>query len=106
MYEDLIAKRLAKLRELKGVTAREMSLDIGQNASYVNRIENQKSMPSMQGFYYICEYLKVTPGEFFTETNANPSLVDELAEKMRRMSPAQLESLKGIIDGITELKKK
>ena len=31
MYEDLIAKRLAHLRTAKGVSAREMSLDIGQN---------------------------------------------------------------------------
>ena len=106
MYEDLIAKRIAKLRELKGVTAREMSLDIGQNPSYINRIENQKSMPSIQGLYYICEYLKVTPGEFFTESNTNPTLANELSEKMRRMTPRQLESLKSIIDGITDLKKK
>ena len=106
MYEDLIAKRLVKLRELKGVTAREMSLDIGQNPSYINRIENQKSMPSIQGLYYICEYLKVTPGEFFMESNANPTLVNELSEKMRSMTPAQLESLKSIIDGIVDLKKK
>ena len=105
MYEDLIAKRLAKLRGLKGVTAREMSLDIGQNPSYINRIENQKSMPSIQGLYYICEYLKVTPGEFFTENNENPTLVNELSEKMRKMTPKQLESLKSIIDGILDLKK-
>lgn len=106
MYEDLIAKRVAQLRGLKGVTAREMSLDIGQNPSYINRIENKKSMPSIQGLYYICEYFKITPAEFFTESNANPTLANELAEKMRTMTPSQLESMKGIIDGITNLEKK
>ena len=40
MYEEQIAKRLALLRTAKGVSAREMSLDIGQNSSYINRIEN------------------------------------------------------------------
>lgn len=68
MYEDLFAKRLTQLREAKGVSGREMSLDIGQNSSYINRIENGKAMPSMQGFLYICEYLKVTPEEFFDKT--------------------------------------
>lgn len=106
MYEELIAKRLIKLRELKGVTAREMSLDIGQNPSYINRIENRKSMPSIQGLYYICEYFRITPGEFFTESNANPTLANELSEKIRKMSPKQLESLKSIIDGIENLEKK
>ena len=105
MMEALIAKRLAELRALKGVTAREMSLDIGQNPSYINRIENQKAMPSMQGFAYICEYLKVTPAEFFSPNNINPTLVNELADKMRKMTPAQLDSLKSIIDGIADLKK-
>ena len=106
MYEDLIAKRLAELRELKGVTAREMSLDIGQNPSYVNRIENQKSLPSMQGFYYICEYLKVTPAEFFSESNQNPTLVNEITEKLRRISPSQLEAIKNLIDEIADFKNK
>ena len=41
MYEELLAERLAKLREEKNISAREMSLSIGQNASYINRIENK-----------------------------------------------------------------
>ena len=42
-----------------------MSLALGQNASYINRIENRKAFPSMQVFFYMCEYLGVTPQEFF-----------------------------------------
>lgn len=47
-----------------------MSLAIGQNSSYINRIENQRAFPSMQGFFYICEYLGVTPGAFFADPDA------------------------------------
>lgn len=64
MYEEFFSRRLAQLRAQKGVSAREMSLAIGQNSSYINRIENQRAFPSMQGFFYICEYLGVTPGAF------------------------------------------
>ena len=46
-------------------SAREMSLALGQNPSYINRIENGKALPSMQGFFSICEYLQITPGDFF-----------------------------------------
>ena len=53
MYEDLLSERLSKLRTAKGVSAREMSLAIEQNESYINRIENGKSLPSMQAFFYI-----------------------------------------------------
>ena len=63
MFEDFFIKRLASLREQKGVSAREMSLALGQNESYINRIENGKAFPSLQAFFYICEYLQVSPKE-------------------------------------------
>lgn len=44
--EDNFAERLSQLREAKQVSAREMSLSIGQNCSYINRIENKKAFPS------------------------------------------------------------
>ena len=72
MYEDFLPERLAKLRTQKGVSARDMSLSLGQANNYINNIENKKSLPSMQAFFYICEYLDVTPQEFFDEGNAHP----------------------------------
>ena len=67
MYEDFVPERLAKLRTQKGVSARDMSLSLGQANNYINNIENKKSLPAMQSFFYICEYLGVTPQEFFDE---------------------------------------
>ena len=61
MYEEKFPIRLAKLRTAKGVSARDMSLSIGQNAGYINNIENGKALPSMAGFFFICEYLGITP---------------------------------------------
>ena len=105
MFEDLLANRLAKLRSDKGVSAREMSLQIGQNSSYINRIENRKSVPSMHGFLYICEYLGVTPAQFFTEDIERPQLINELIKEMQELSPQQLEIIKGIITDIKKLNK-
>ena len=36
---DFIKYRIASLRNQKGVSARDMSLSIGQNENYINRIE-------------------------------------------------------------------
>jgi len=47
MYEDFFADRMASLRMKRSVSAREMSLTIGQNESYINRIENKQTFPSM-----------------------------------------------------------
>ena len=65
MYENFVPERLAELRTRKGVSARDMSLSLGQANNYINNIENKKSLPSMPSFFYICEYLGVTPQEFF-----------------------------------------
>lgn len=65
MDEDFLATRLTQLRIQKGVSAREMSLSLGQAPNYINTIENRKSLPSMQAFFFICEYLNITPQEFF-----------------------------------------
>lgn len=61
MYEDFTQNRIARLRTQKGVGARDMSLSLGQNGNYINQIENKKALPSLQGLFYICEYLHMTP---------------------------------------------
>ena len=59
------SQRLNNLRVEKNVSAREMSLALGQNESYINRIENGINYPSMQVFFNICEYFGITPEDFF-----------------------------------------
>ena len=58
--EDMFCERLAELRIRKGVSAREMSIALGQSAGYINSIENKKNLPSMGTFFYICEYLEIS----------------------------------------------
>ena len=59
------AKRLSSIRTMRGLSAREMSLSLGQGAGYINNIENGRNLPSMAMFFEICEYLDLSPGEFF-----------------------------------------
>ena len=86
VYEDFVPERLAKLRMQKGVSARDMSLSLGQANNYINNVENKKTLPSMQSFFYICEYLGVTPQEFFDEGNPNPAALKELNLSQRQRS--------------------
>lgn len=51
MTEKEFSLRLAQLRSEKGVSARDMSLSIGQNASYINNIENGKALPVHDGIF-------------------------------------------------------
>ena len=84
-YEQF-GDRLAKLRIKNGISARDLSLSIGQNSHYINHIENHYSYPSMQSFFYICEYLKITPREFFDLDYDDPKQVYALAEHISEKS--------------------
>ena len=105
MYEDLLAERLSKLRVAKGISAREMSLALGQKESYINRIEKGKAMPAMQAFFYICEYLRVTPSEFFASEDDLRGNALMLAKKINDLTPEQIEFVKKMVADVKKLKK-
>ena len=104
MDEQFFSDRLAELRIRKGVSAREMSLAIGQNPSYINRIENRLSFPSMQMFFYICEYLGVSPMEFFDAGNTTPARRRKLHGVVDRLNEAQTELVLAVIHGLLDEK--
>ncbi len=93
MNKTKFIDRLVKLRMNKGVSARDMSLSLGQNASYINNIESGKNFPTMQAFFYICEYFKITPKEFFDMDVTDPPKSKELMEVTKDLSYEQLEML-------------
>lgn len=99
--EKEFALRLSKLRHLCGVSARDMSLSMGQNHGYINNIETGKVMPSLIGFFYICEYLKITPSEFFDTDSENPQQIREIVKDLKQLSPIQLASVAEIVHGLT-----
>lgn len=98
--KEQFGNRLAQLRNAKKVSAREMSLDIGQSEGYINSIETFKIFPSMNVFFYICEYLKITPSDFFDFGNRAPKETDELLTAYRRLNLKQQELVLSLIKEI------
>lgn len=100
MYETEFSLRLAQLRNKKGVSARDMSLSIGQNHAYINNIESGKALPSMTNFFYICEYLNITPAEFFDTDSKNPAKLQDLVRNLKKLNDKQIESICEIVKGL------
>lgn len=98
---DYIADRIAALRTAQNISARDMSLSLGQSQSYINNIENKKAMPSMQMFLYICEFLKIEPKDFFDEGNSQP---DVLIEAIETLKPLKREQINILISLAKEMK--
>lgn len=99
MYEEQFRNRLIELRTNAGISARDMSLSLGQSESYINRIENGKMMPSMTVFFYICDYFHLTPAEFFQ----NDSLSEDIFRANQKLSRLSREKLTHIISVIMDL---
>ena len=88
-YIDWFYSRLTELRMTKGVSARDMSLSLGQSESYINKIENRRTLPSFSGFLYICDYFQITPEEFFNQNAAAPDKTRELLRELEKLTPEQ-----------------
>jgi transcriptional regulator with XRE-family HTH domain len=97
MDEKDFSLRLAQLREKKGVSARDMSLSMGQNPGYVNNIETGKSMPSLTGIFYICDYLGITPSEFFDTGVSNPNKIDAIVQDLRMLDETALDTIAAVV---------
>ena len=83
--ETFIRERIAQLRMNKNVSARDMSLSLGHSEGYINAIENGHTIPSIPVFLHICEYLGVTPMEFFDSGNQNPEMLRELIKDLKHL---------------------
>lgn len=86
---QLFSDKLRKLRNEKGISAREMSLALGQNVNYINLIENGKRKPSLDMFLYICEYLKVSPEYFFHDENLEKKTENHYEKVLRNLNDNQ-----------------
>ena len=104
MYEEKFSNRLYQLRVQKGVSARDMSLSIGQNAGYINNIETGKAFPSMTGFFYICDYLDITPMDFFNFDSSHPKETDMLYSDLNKLTDSQLGNIHAIVKDLIQNK--
>ena len=98
MEEQFIRDRISKLREEKQVSERKMSLDLGHSTSYIRSITSGRSLPSMSEFLYICEYLGVTPMEFFNEDKATTLMQQKAIDYIYSMSDEDVSLMIGFIE--------
>lgn len=81
-----------------------MSLSIGQSPNYINKIEGRKNLPSMTMFFYICEYLQISPEDFFKEDVCNPNQNHRIVEKIEALNEKQLCAIEIMIDALLDSK--
>lgn len=98
MFEEEFQKRLRDLRIKKNVSARDMSLSVGQNAGYISWIENGWGLPSMSAFFYICDYLGITPSEFFNTSVQKPERLRKAISQLENLDSVTFDDITAVIN--------
>jgi len=102
---EFIIKRIQGLRDTRGISARDLSLSMGQNSGYINKIETKQGKPSIEGLVYISEYFGITLSEFFDEGTENPIKVKVLLDEVKRLDGDSLDLLIGTAKKMKNQKK-
>ena len=93
MDQDFIRKRITELLMQKGVSEYKMSMDLGHNRSYIAHISAGRTMPSLPELLYICEYLEVSPRDFFDDSVSYPILVQQALSMLKEFGEEDLLAL-------------
>ncbi len=102
MDEAFIRQRIAFLRTNKKISARELSLRLGQSEGYINKIENGKSNTSVQMLQYICEELDVSMSDFFDTENQYPDIIKEIIKQAKKLDKESLESVLSVMKNMSK----
>ena len=85
MDKNFIKIRYSRIRIAHNISARKLSLELGQSSEYINQIENGKCMPSIEALINLCEYFNLSLGEFFEENFEYPVEYKKIISELNKM---------------------
>ena len=100
-YENFVRMRITQLRPRQHISEHKMSLDLGKSGSYMRNISTGKALPSMHEFLRICDYLGVTPQEFFTGAGDETDRIN-IFNRLQDLDDGDIQKLQIILDWIEE----
>lgn len=102
MTEKFVKDRITQLRLKKGVSEYQMSYDLGHSRGYIYNISSGKALPPLKEFFAICDYLNVTPQQFFDDSTDVPELIQKAVEGMKKLSESDILMLLNFINRLSD----
>ena len=99
---DFIRHRITELRLKKGVSEYQMGYDLGHSRSSMYNISSGKSLPPLPEFLEICDYLELTPSQFFDSSIENPALLQTAIDELKKLNDDDLMLIIGNIRRLTK----
>lgn len=85
MDRKFVQMRIARIRNAHKISARRLSLELGQSTEYINQIENGNALPSLEGLFNFCDYFNMTLGEFFEDRFNFPVEYSQIIAELNKM---------------------
>lgn len=104
MDKNFIGDRITELRIKKNISEYQMSLDLGKNKSYIQSISSGRSLPTMQNFLEICDYLGVTPSQFFDTDLHNLPLYEKATDLLKHLDDEDILAVINILNRLLNKK--
>ena len=102
MDANFIRERITELRLKKDVSEHRMSMDLGHARSYIHSIVSGRVLPSMSEFLSICEYLEITPKNFFDEELKGAAQFTKLEKNVRKLSEQDLTFITDLAERLSK----
>ena len=96
MEKDFISNRFVKIRLAKNISARKLSIELGQSSQYINQIESGRKMPSLEMLLTFCDYFNISVAEFFDEEQTYPIQYKELLKYLNKLNTEELDEVMAI----------
>lgn len=97
MDENFIKERLTELIISANISESKMSKDLGYNRGYIRSITSGNALPHMKAFLKICEYLQVSPAEFFNVEAEKSVLLSQTIEDFNQLNTENKLVLREVI---------
>jgi len=79
-------EKISKLRNDNNLSARKLSIQIGKNYGYINKLEHDKNfLPTIDTLFDILETCNTTPAEFFYYDQSQYKNDKEIIELLSRV---------------------
>ena len=95
--------RLARIRNERQISARQLSLELGYNKNYIYSIESGRNCPTMEAFFEICYCLEITPEHFFTSTQ-DDFFFPYFTNILKKLSEHQLRHLYQLAEDLADIR--
>ncbi|MBP3344716.1 MAG: helix-turn-helix transcriptional regulator [Clostridia bacterium] len=106
MIQNFIRKRVATLRLSKNLSARKLSIELGQGPNYITHIENGQSNVSIESLENICDYFEISLADFFDGKTEYPLQYRKIIDELNKLDSIEIEKVYDMIKLVTDNKKK